>query len=173
MSLWHLQQQRYQLVAICLYTCSLSPFHTGPNCTHNCGAGSCLEPFKCLLCYPGTYANQTGSASCYPCDPGSFARFPVCLLSAFFCVSSKWHPVQGSPNCTACFEGTYSRSGSSMCTNCPAGYFASRQVLMHAKLLNDLMLHLYSPGSPECVACPPGDFSKEAAPMCLKCGQGM
>jgi len=94
-------------------TCFECPFgsftsnETNPNCTKQCGAGSCIDPFKCDLCPAGSFANETGSVECTLCVAGYCSR------------------SVGSQNCSTCPEGTYSTSGSISCTNCPSGYFAS------------------------------------------------
>lgn len=71
----------------------------------------CEKGFQCpnttlgapIPCSNGTYTSSTGQTSCSICTAGNY-----CPLRA-----------QGE---IVCLNGTYSKAGSTVCTECPAGY---------------------------------------------------
>lgn len=71
----------------------------------------CNKGFECpdtplatpIPCSNGTYSSSTGQRSCSICSAGKY-----CPLRA-----------QQEIECT---NGTYSKAGSTVCTECPAGY---------------------------------------------------
>jgi len=132
---------------------SYSSNETSPNCTKNCVAGECMDPFKCDLCPAGSFTNSTRSMTCTPCDAGYSAR------------------NMGSTSCSICSEGTYSSAGSAACYDCPVGHYASSP--------GSSKCDQCSPGefSKEratiCQKCGQGTYNSDyASGICTSCGSG-
>jgi len=141
------------------HTCFKCPLGTysnslsSPDCTRDCPAGSCLEPFKCDLCNIGYYANQTGSIQCTQCDPGYVAKY------------------QGSQNCSACYAGSHSSSDSTDCIKCPPGFFSSQPA--SPKCAPCGTGEYSKEASTGCQKCGQGSYnSVQGSPGCTPCGVG-
>ncbi|KAL8273754.1 hypothetical protein Esti_002354 [Eimeria stiedai] len=130
--------------------CPLGDYCDGAAVTTGGIAGPCQEGFYCLegsssatsfptpqgyfappgsssplACYPGTYQDDTRSASCVPCPAGRYCQ-TLAMTTATSCPESSYCPA-GSVAPQLCPVGTYSTASNlqydSECKPCPAGKY--------------------------------------------------
>lgn len=116
-----------------------------------CPAGTSRSDFggvdinDCSACASGSYASETGSASCSPCPAG------------FECSDQTSEPVQ-------CSAGSYSSGNAVSCEVCPVGYYCSNtgsspEVCPEGTYSLDNWAY--------CVSCPPGHKCFNTAQVCV------
>jgi hypothetical protein len=164
--------------------------------------GPCVQ-----LCEAGyTCPDGATSARTFPCPAGQFSGAGAGECTP--CAAGRWSdrvawPVPCGANCTAgyacpagstnrtaaeCQPGTYSLTGSGVCTPCQAGRWSSGTARWYAC---DLPCHeghwcpegssvervcsagsFSNSGASECVICPAGKFSLSRASVCDPCSAG-
>lgn len=126
------------------------------NCTTGdvCPLGTCLYPYSCDPCSPGTFTNITGSTQCSICTVGYVSR-------------------EGAHNCTACGPGfsTEGQEGLSSCYPCTPGYYSTDFASAHCMMCD---IGTYSGGKATgCITCGQGTYNdKKGQGSCHVCGEG-
>lgn len=82
-----------------------------------CPSGKYTGNKLCNDCDGGTYAPDTGSASCQVCPAGQYSASGSASCS--ICAPGTYSGSK-SASCLACAAGSYSGSGSTSCSVCPA-----------------------------------------------------
>ena len=108
----------------------------------------------CTDCRAGTFNGQKGQSTCQNCSAGWKVEYPA----AHGCNDR-------------CHKGTYSLSGASACTSCPAGTFNNH---LNASVCNNCSAGFHSPndGAHECIACDDGHGSEPGQHECVPCLKG-
>lgn len=112
----------------------------------------------CTDCRAGTFNGQKGQSTCQNCLAGWYVEYQA----AHGCNNPKEHQ---------CHKGTYSLSGASACTSCPAGTFNNH---LNASVCNNCSAGFYSPddGFQECNACYDKYGSEPGQRECVLCLKG-
>ncbi|KAL6071803.1 C2H2-type domain-containing protein [Balamuthia mandrillaris] len=81
-----------------------------------CGKGvvSWFGLFRCQLCTPGTFANETGMESCLPCAAGQYAA-SAGAVQCFDCPVNTVAPEQGAAACDPCPKGQEANGARTLC----------------------------------------------------------
>ena len=104
---------------------------------HFCFGGS-AQPEACGV---GTFANETGTARCHKCAPGSY------------------QPSEGSSSCLACTTGHWCAEGATTPIPCPAGTVSNATSLASAASCEGVAFGFWAPlGSSLSEACPASGF---------------
>lgn len=103
------------------------------------------------ICRHGTVWNTT-DRYCHFCPAGSYFKEHEGLRSCALCPKDTYQPNRGQPHCFPCPLSTYSRPGSTSCSDCP--------------------LKGPYPNNTRCTACPPGQEYDLFQGVCHPCGIG-
>ncbi|CAF4899694.1 unnamed protein product [Rotaria sp. Silwood1] len=151
-----------------LYTISLNAFHFPFGIRSIVIEGS-LALQDCIPCPPGTYASESGSATCKLCSPNTYAQH------------------EGSTRCLPCKEGAeYADEGSSICLPRPTCEQKHYQKVFIGCDKSDTAIVKYEPIQPKvcvgdlastesklpCGTCNPGMFKNKDTGRCEFCPQG-
>ena len=130
---------------------TLSPGLPRPNPSQNCPAGEYQNQkasSTCVACEAGSYQSKNGSTTCDETSNGTYTS-ATGMQEALPCPAGTYSKV-GSTSCSNCAPGTWSVAGSSTCTPCGVGEYTSP--------------------TGGCAPCAPGTFADEAgASVCAKC----
>ncbi|ELU36914.1 GCC2 and GCC3 domain-containing protein [Rhizoctonia solani AG-1 IA] len=140
--------------------------------------------YYCVTCQPGTFG-LGGNAECQPCPTGSSAPnsgMGSCTCNAGYYKPGGGYTFQGP--CTICPNGTFSSSGASYCSFCPADTYSTSggpctpcpdgthsgpgagECTTTVCIAGQYMLGV------SCLTCPSGTYSSAGAISCTPCPAG-
>ena len=137
------------------------------NCL-DCGAGKYARfaaPGACQNCAIGMWAAASATA-CTACPNGKSVAVGPAGRGLAYCVDCRagtFVSAMAPGACTQCRSGTYSPAGASICTNCPAGRGAARQITC-----TDCPEGKFAPAGAACGNCDDGQWSDAGQSSCRK-----
>jgi hypothetical protein len=124
-------------------------------CREICIEGTVWNGNQCTNCTAGRFSNAAVN-DCQSCPLGKFSSEPYTNSKCEECVPGKITNQTGSTVCTQCYAGFFADPSSPVCIPCSIGF------------INDLVT-----GSSACFACSAGKFnSLKNSSSCVECSKG-